>query len=135
MKVRCISKSVSAEQARAIGMPERYNPEWALTVRREYLVLGIRFLLHLPHFGSAPVLEIQEDNRHYCVSIPSCLFEIVDPRPSRFWVVKKQGDFDLALWPEEFYARFFHDDLTEGVKAVREVYQAVVKKLEQEFPD
>jgi hypothetical protein len=63
------------------------------------------------------------------------LFEILDPRPSAFWRVKKQNDVDLTLWPEEFYRKFFHDDLSEGIPEIVETFNQVVGRLRHEFED
>jgi hypothetical protein len=63
------------------------------------------------------------------------MFDLVDPRPSQFWLARKQGDYALTLWPEEFYTDYFKDDLTEGVKSVRETFAKVAEKLERESLD
>jgi hypothetical protein len=61
------------------------------------------------------------------------LFEIVDPRPSRFWVARKVNDFTLSLWPEEFYEDYFHDRLSDGEPIGVEAFRRVVDRLENEF--
>jgi hypothetical protein len=36
------------------------------------------------------------------------------------------------LWPEAFYAKFFHDDLSEGEAEAVRVFSSVVELLRQE---
>jgi hypothetical protein len=77
-------------------------------------------------------LEIKDDADD-CVSAPLCLFEIIDSRPSKFWVAKKVNNFELLLWPKEFYKDFFHDHLSDGEHSVVQIFRRVVDQLESEF--
>jgi hypothetical protein len=45
---------------------------------------------------------------------------------------KKFEETDILLWPEEFYQESFHDDLSEGDFNTVEIFEEVVKKLENE---
>lgn len=69
----------------------------------------------------------------YIISVPLCIFEIVDNRPSQYWKIQKRSEYEISLWPEEFYQEYFHDDLSDGVPEVVEIYKRVVERLEKEF--
>jgi hypothetical protein len=83
---------------------------------------------------SGPILEIQSDAGR-SISPPLCLFEIVDPRPSRFWVAKKVDDYEMLLWPMEFYERDFFERLSEWEPAEVESFRRVIERLENEYRD
>ncbi|HWM91944.1 MAG TPA: hypothetical protein VN493_14355 [Thermoanaerobaculia bacterium] len=59
-------------------------------------------------------MEIIDDFDRWTLA-PFVLFEIVDPRPSRYWVATQLDDpAAMALWPQSFSQTYYHDDLTEG---------------------
>ena len=131
MKVRCIADKLSAEQKLILGMPESQNPNYQITVGMIYTVLGISYQTQ-SNYCNGIMLEIQEDQKESCISIPLSLFEVVDPRVSRYWIAR-QEKYDMTLWPKEFYTAFFHDDLTDGIKEVMEIYRRVANNIESEF--
>ena len=63
---------------------------------------------------------------------PSCLFEIVDPRPSIFWRAKDTFP-NFTLWPIEFYRDFFQEDLREGRPGLKRVFDIIEDRLTHEF--
>lgn len=131
MKVRCLGNKFTDEQKEILGVPEHQNPIYQLTIGKEYTVLGLSLSMD---YMKGVMLEIQEDHHSYCVSIPLCLFEIIDPRISAYWRAK-QNKHNLLLWPEEFYIDFFHDDLAEGRFEVKSIYDEVCKKMKSEFDE
>jgi hypothetical protein len=131
MRARCIADKLSTEQKLILGVPEAQNPCYQITVGRVYTVLGISYQTQ-SKYCNGTMLEIQEDEKAYCISIPLCLFEVVDRRISKYWIAV-QRHFDMTLWPEEFYTDFFHDDLTEGIKETKAIYEMVVEKILNEF--
>jgi len=132
MKVQCISKELTSDQKRRMGMSSERNPAFDLTIGREYIVLGVSFLVHSTFFGSTTVVEVQEDHKSYCTSIPLCLFRITDPRPSPSWIAESDKDMTFRLWPSEFYAEYFHDDLTEGSEEAKIAFSHVMGRLSAE---
>lgn len=135
MKVKCTATKLSTEQKLLLGIRESYSPEYQLTVGATYTVLGISFVAKSEFFGSGAFLEMKDDLAPHISFVPFCLFEVVDPRPSRFWRAKSLGDCDFSLSPEEFYADYFHDELSDQEPRVVEVFDRVVEKLETEFSD
>ena len=133
MRVKCLDVSLTSEQKLFLGVPESVRTRHQITVGATYTVLGLSFVIGSHFFGSGPVLEILDDASPCISLVPLCLFEIVDPRPSRFWVARKVNDFTLSLWPEEFYEDYFHDRLSDGEPIGVEAFRRVVDRLENEF--
>jgi hypothetical protein len=134
MKVRCTNRELTDDQRVLLKAPSRFRPSHALTVGKEYLVLGIVSIIDSPQYGNTALFEIVDDQDHF-VLYPAVLFEVTDTRCSSYWRAAVSGDGTVTLRPEELYREFFHDDLSEGDPATRETFKAMVVKLEAEFPD
>jgi hypothetical protein len=132
MKVKCVAASLSPEQKVSLGASEHFDSVYQITIGSIYPVLGLSFIVRSKIFGSTALVYIQVDSGNL-IPVPMCLFEIVDPRPSSYWRAKVYGGFDLLLRPEEFHERYFHDDLSNGVAAVRIKYKAVFDRMEKGF--
>ncbi len=132
MKIRCTNRELTEEQRVLLKAPSRLRPNHALTVGKEYLVLGIVSVIASPQYGNTALFEIVNDH-HQFVLFPAMLFEVTDARCSSFWRAAVQQDGTVALRPEEFCREFFHDDLSDGDLAARQVFEAVVAKLKAEF--
>jgi hypothetical protein len=61
------------------------------------------------------------------------LFEVIDDRLSRYWKIQKYDDYHITLWPKEFYQEYFHDDLSNGIPEVVDIYNSLAERLEKEF--
>jgi hypothetical protein len=134
MRVRCIKEELSEKEIAASGFPPG---TWDVTVGEEYLVLGVTLFTGGENTPLGAAYEIEADGGTV-YSIPAPLFEIVDDRPSRYWRVGRTeplGPFGLVLWPEEFFERYFFDDLSEGFPEVVRTYHKVRERLEREFED
>ena len=116
-----------------LNAPSRFRPNHRLTVGKEYLVLGIVSIIGSPQYGNTALFEVVNDQGHL-VLYPAILFEVTDARCSSYWRAAALEDGSVTLRPEELYREFFHDDLSEGDPATREVFRATVDKLEAEFP-
>lgn len=132
MTAKCIALSLTDEQRVQLGATPQLRSVYQLSEGREYTVLGVLFVVNSPIFGSTPLLDVQDDFG-FCYSVPACLFEVVDPRPSGYWRARSVGSFDMALWPEEFYQEFFHDHLSDGIPEVVKVFKELVQRLQSEF--
>jgi hypothetical protein len=132
MRVKCLAERLTGDQRIATQASNLFNPTYQITVGQSYIVLGINLFINSSVFGKCCLYMIQDDAGR-CVPVPSVLVEIIDWRVSSFWRAKQLDQFDLTLWPEELYQEFFHDDLSEGNFATRQLFQAVVAKLESEF--
>ncbi|MEW9899033.1 hypothetical protein ABWL39_10425 [Chitinivorax sp. PXF-14] len=131
MRVSCVATTLSVEQKRVLGVGISENPLFQLTIGSAYVVLGLAYQVG---YYAGPILQVRDDFGK-CVFAPLCLFDIVDSRPSKYWVAKRLGDFELALWPEEFFVEYFHDDLSNREPAAVKVFHGVIDKLENEFVD
>jgi hypothetical protein len=134
MKARCTNRELTEEQRVLLKAPSRFRPSHALTVGKEYLVLGIVSVIDSPQYGNTPLFEIVNDD-HQFVLFPAVLFEVTDARCSSYWRAAVSENGTVTLRPEELYREFFHDDLSEGDLATRQVFEAVVARLEAEFQD
>jgi hypothetical protein len=132
MLVRCISTKLSDDQLRQIKMGK--SPDYQFRIGGIYLVLGITFLLPDEPHGGGVLYEVLNDFDGIR-SVPACLFELVDNRCSKYWVARSDDDGAFLLWPEEFFAEYFHDRLSEGVAEVREVFDQVVRKIRLEVEE
>ena len=133
MKVRCIATKLTDEQKKTIRMTTSWNSDYNTQFRigKDYIVLGITYMVA---DSWTTLLFKLKDETGMCLSVPACLFEIIDPRPSIFWRAKH--DFpDFTLWPVEFYRDFFQDDLSEGKPEIKRVFDIVVDRLTYEFED
>jgi len=129
MRVRCINDELSEKEIAASGFPPG---TWDVTIGKEYLVLGVTLFAGGENTPRGAAYKIEADGGTV-YSVPVPLFEIVDNRPSRYWRVGRRGPFGLVLWPQEFFERYFFDDLSEGVPAALRTYDKVRDRLEQEF--
>lgn len=104
MKAICIAIQLSDEQRKAWGAHEVLNPAFQMTLRKEYLVFGVAFFYKSIIYGTVTLFEV-EDDAGRCISTPSGLFQITDPRPSKWWIAR-QDEESFQLWPDEFYTVF-----------------------------
>ncbi len=130
MLVRCVASQLTDEQKAQLLVKDP-APDHQLRVGGEYLVLGITFLLPMPPHGGGVRYEILNDYGK-CRSVPAFLFELTDRHVSKHWVARQDDDGALLLWPEAFYAKFFHDDVSEGEAEAVRVFSSVVELLRQE---
>lgn len=134
MTGKCVAISIRSELRESSSMSKHVNPEYQISIGKEYTVLGVTFLARSPVYGSMTILMVQDDAGR-CIDVPSPLMEIVDPRPSQYWRARGFDDASFMLWPEEFYEDFFYDNLSEGVPEVVRTYKQVVRRLDAEFGD
>jgi hypothetical protein len=130
MKVKCISRLPTEEQAVKLGEHYRHGKQdFHLQIGKEYIVYGISILRGIAW------IELASDTG-YLYSVPLFLFEITDERVSKYWKVRMDKDGDLMLWPSSFYIKFYHDDLAEGVPEIVEDFNKIQSliKTEAELP-
>ena len=128
MIAKCISQLLTEEIRTRIGASEHLRTVYQLTVGQTYVVLGITLLVRSAILGSTPVLTVEDDFGR-CAEAPACLFEIIEGRPSVYWRARQFETLTLTLWPEEFYAEYFHDRLSDYAPGAVEVFKRVVDQL------
>lgn len=131
MKVRCLNNFLREDQRVAIGLPQGESIKHAITLGSEYIVLGLSVKPPGSRNGSGLFVEIANDWGQ-CRGISISLFEIVDARCSKYWIVKSREDGTVLLWPEEFYKEYFLDDLIEGEPDACEIFQELVTRMNTE---
>jgi hypothetical protein len=132
MKVKCIRDYPSEDQLRLLGGKFFRSQRFPVTVGQIYLVLGLSFLSKEGAWGSGLVFEIAADDGEPA-SVPECLFQIEDPRISHHWELNLGNQEAVRLWPPSFYRAFYHEDLAEGSREVREDYKRVLSLMLSEF--
>jgi hypothetical protein len=114
MILRCISAYPNEGQIQLLGpgFPEKRS--FAVVPGREYIVLGL-IVDSSPHSDTrgAWVDVLMEPEIPTIISVPLCLFEIVDPRVSRYWEIRVSPEGNIRLWPSSFYREYYHSDLSD----------------------
>ena len=134
MKVRCLANQATSEQAQKYGLDPRVDHRFDVTPDRTYTVIGLTMMVKSWSSGAGVALDLLDDFSRWSIQ-PLFLFEVIDPRPSRYWVAKKLGEAELALWPESFFQDFYHDHLTDGVPEVVADFKRVCGLLEAEYAE
>ena len=132
MRIKCIDTVLTTDQMKALNAKGEHDYSACFTIGREYTVLGLTYI-NDPEKWTTMLFELCDDNKNM-TSIPSCLFEIVDHRPSVFWQARHNFP-NFTLWPIEFYRDFFHDDLRERRPGLKRVFDIVVDRLTHEFKE
>jgi len=123
MLLKCIATLPTLPQSVRLG--RYFKPgaqEFPVEIGREYLAFGLRL------WGAAAWVDIEVD-AGYLVSVPLCLFVVVDAKVSKTWTIRLHDDGDVALMPEAFHTEYFHDDLIEGVAAVQIAFNEAKRQL------
>ncbi len=125
MLVECIAEKPTADQIPLLG--KRYlGPKQSYGVRLggEYLVFAI------DADATVPWVQILDENDHL-VSVPLCLFEIVEASLPSIWRARRENT-GLHLWPASFFRPFYHEDLLNGEAEVVADFKRVREILETE---
>jgi hypothetical protein len=127
MKVKCISKNPDIKLINKYLDFFAVAQDFHLTEGKEYLVLGIIVLKQ-----DLILLEILSDFNHL-VSAPIDLFEIIDNRISKFWVIDHDERL-TTIRPQLFNRAYFHDDLFEGEDNLLNIeFDKLLHILKEEF--
>lgn len=130
MKVRCISPYPTDRQIEKLGKFYK-KQSFGVSVGKEYLVLGITFLINSALFGTGVIIDFHDDDGNVG-NAPLFLFEITDRRSSKYWEAKFHDDGSFQLQPSSFYKENYHDLLSDGVEEVMEDFKRVLALLEAE---
>ncbi len=127
MKVICRSTEVTREQREEMGQPDDTS-RYYLDVGKTYTVMG---------FGCGAGVDggavLFLPGEHYLLPVPLCLFDVVDERPSRYWVARKNSEHTLSLWPVELHIDYFQDRLSDFEPELIPIYQELCARMESEF--
>lgn len=132
MKVQCLARRASEDQVKQFNLDPRIGHVVHATPGRLYTVLALTAYGVPSPVRSGVYLDLVDDYGRWSEN-PMFLFELVDNRPSKYWVAKKFPDSTLALWPESFYRECYHDRLTDGEPEYVDDFQRVRTLLESEF--
>lgn len=130
MRVRAIAKELTPEQRDAIGglaRVQRAGPP----IGEEHLVLGLVFAREHPRLGNGAWVIYQDALGNPLIE-PLALYEVTDPRPSRYWHVDASDDHTLQLWPPAFGRPHFLEAAAEARSPERAELDALSRRLADE---
>lgn len=131
MVVKCISAYPSEAQVQELGPRFRRGRSFGVVVGREYLVLGLSF--GVPPMAAGVWVDIlMEPDIPTLIQAPLCLFEITDPRVSRFWEIRVSGEGVTTLCPASFCQESYHERLSDRVPEVVEDFWRTHRLLLEE---
>ncbi len=135
MIIECVSTMLTEEQRKLIlpAFPIM-NYSSRIAIGEQYHVLGLNFLIDDNSFPNGVSVEIAGDNNEYETK-PLCLFKIIDPRPSKYWIADTSNHKEMTMWPKEFYKRAFHDRLSNCDPECEEDYYRVIREITAEYAD
>lgn len=113
------------EQAKQLGAS--FNTErtdYDLDLLREYLAIG------LGYWQGVAWVEIVTDGG-WLLSVPLFLFEITDPKASKYWEIRTDGA-STTLWPPSLYEPDFNSQLADDVPSAVETLRELRALMEAE---
>jgi len=125
--VNCLSIISDPDRAAKSGADVPRPVRYALSIGRDYCVLGLGYLENSPIWGVEVLFEIVDDQGHL-VSVPAGLFKVQDGRLPDGLIVK-ETEGNILIWPPEFFDDFFHDRLSDGDSDARAALAAVVERV------
>jgi hypothetical protein len=105
--------------------------EYDLKIGNKYLVTGISWIPK-NESDNQVLYEIVNDAGNLR-PVPATLFQIHDSRCSKYWITRFGESGNFSIRPEAFFRDYFHDDLSEGLFEVVNIYKETVSLLRQEF--
>ena len=111
----------------AIAQREGVSPQFFLTPEREYVVFGLTLHSSSDARGLNAKFELLDDFGNL-VSAPMDLFHVVEGSVSPCWTLKIV-DGSILVWPAEFFERYFHDDLSEGLPEAVKAFSRVRSRI------
>jgi hypothetical protein len=134
MKVRCIARRPTPSQVAEFGFSSPFKRDFHVTIGKQYLVLALEFISESNFYGRGVLIEAIDDFGDWAM-FPLLLFDVVDPRLSRYWIAQKTKDNSLMLGPPSFFRRYYHDDLTDGAPEIVADFRQVTALLEAEYEE
>ena len=77
-------------------------------------------------------LGVAYEEHGYILHAPLVMFEMIDPRASSKWVLRRSQVGDLCLWPPSFFTDYYHDLLSDGDPETVKDFQRVYAELREE---
>src|SRR6266566_8383404 len=117
-----LSALCDVPRLKAIGFDGHFAP-----IGTEFIVYGIDFLngnlfYRLGHPPHEP----------YVIQCLAVLFQIVDPRVSRYWECRTLSAGEFVLWPPSWFVDFYHDRLSDGDRELVKDYNTIKRLFAEE---
>jgi hypothetical protein len=134
MKVLCIANQGEALPAQYLDprIPRGPKSEFFVTVGKTYVVYALRFLVN-------QVWYYIDDDHHewYPIRKPAPLFQVIDPRLSKYWSVRvsesDRGSDVLIAFQEWSMDVHFYDRLTDRMDAEVSMFRERKRQMDAEF--
>jgi hypothetical protein len=130
MRVKCVQVGLTKEQRQHLGTVFHEDQDFHVTPGKEYVAIGLNFSVESNVHGTGVWVHLVTDYGNLGWA-PLALFEIIDPRVSRYWVARRV-EGGVTLWPESLHREFYHDDLSEGVAEIVSDFERVRALIEAE---
>lgn len=124
MKVQCLKKYPSEEQIIELGKNFYANQGFYVEVGEYYTVLAVFIYNNQPAFGSGCWIQVVSKDEHL-INAPLCLFQVIDGTLSRFWEISVNQKGTVCFCPPSFLKEYYYDDLSEGVKEIRNDFNRI----------
>lgn len=137
MKLRCIGNRGSDLPPELLNpkLNRDENTRFPLTIGKTYVVYGLTvYLSHLWYY------VCDDDFTHFPVWKPAPLFEIVDPRVSRYWEINcsldGRGESDTGIivaYPEWARDPYYYEHLADNREAEVQIFSRYRKLIDEEY--
>jgi hypothetical protein len=141
MRVKCVTNKAALlpkDYARNLGGYD-LSTEFALIPGKEYLVYAI---ILYSRYSPYPWYQLCDETHSYRSNQnPAQLFEITDPKISRYWVYSFGKDttadgFHMKLTFREWaFNPYYEDELLEGEGEALPIFRRYKELMDLEFPD
>lgn len=130
MKVKALR--IDMQVSSSLGGDQRR--EYPIKVGHEYVVYTVACIFEKGEYHGLTLYGV-EDGFGRLIAVPSELFEIIDPRVSRFWVATSSAD-SFYMRPREFVDNvYLSDDIHEDLPGARATFREIKARLEAESAD
>ena len=131
MRVKAIATKLGDAMRAECGMDSSYAPEWQITVGMEYVVFSVGCVPDSDAYGKATLYRIVDDFERL-IPVPACLFDIIDPKVSKYWLADYQGIY-FSLKPKEFIDNpFLTEEILDREEAAVNLFQEIQDRFERE---
>lgn len=122
MKVRCVKLKIE----------KSYSTIITNSSVRSYLTIGSVFYVYGLRFSSDVIYVyiFEEAHIEHLFEVPIDLFEIVDEKCYPHWLIRRNSNDDITLWPELFYESDFLEKFSEFDSEERKKFNSLQELIE-----
>lgn len=133
MIVKCLTAYPDENQLQRLGPGFLRNHDIYVTVGREYVVLGLTINVDSLTMGIGAWIDVlMEPDIPTVIPVPLCLFEIIDPKVSRYWEVRVLSEGFVIFEPPSFSRKSFLENVSDRIPEAVEEFWHVYSLVETE---